>query len=72
MALNGEIMSDPDGHVKCHDCGCLMTFNILESAAGFYLGYSCDCGPYSRESEYYEDRKDLAENLHHGTWKQRQ
>lgn len=30
---------------------------VLRSAAGYYIGYACpQCGPWSRESGYYEQR----------------
>lgn len=30
---------------------------VMCSAAGHYIGYTCDCGPYSRESDYYPSEK---------------
>ncbi len=38
------------------DCGRPLALDVQRSAAGFYLGYVCpECGPYSRETYYYED-----------------
>lgn len=35
-------------------CGKLLRFEVLSSAAGYYIGTFCpNCGPYSRESFYY-------------------
>jgi len=35
-------------------CKKRLDLEVLESAAGYYLGYCCDqCGPYSRETGYY-------------------
>ena len=43
----------------CPDCVVRLTLEVLESAAGFYIGTRCECGPYSRESGYFKSR-DLA------------
>ena len=43
----------------CPDCGLRLNLEVLQSAAGFYIGTRCDCGPYSRESGYFKSR-DLA------------
>lgn len=37
----------------CPDCGRKLDPTICRSAAGYYVGSMCDCGPYSRESGYY-------------------
>lgn len=37
----------------CEDCGTHLKPQVLQSAAGFYIGTACECGPYSRESGYY-------------------
>ena len=32
-----------------------MPLKVCQSAAGYYIGRMCpDCGPYSRDSDYYE------------------
>ncbi len=41
---------------KCPDCGVVLEIQVLISAAGYYLGTMCDCGPYSRESGYFPKR----------------
>lgn len=38
---------------NCSDCGDPLYLQVLQSAAGFYLGSHCKCGPYSRESGYF-------------------
>lgn len=37
----------------CPDCKLKLELQVLSSAAGFYIGTYCNCGPYSRESGYY-------------------
>lgn len=35
-------------------CGEQLPFRVLHSGAGFYIGTFCtNCGPYSRESDYF-------------------
>lgn len=41
----------------CDRCRRVVTLAPLSSAAGWYLGTVCDCGPYSRESIYYPSRE---------------
>jgi hypothetical protein len=31
-----------------------LTFQVLRSGAGWYIGTICTCGPYTRESRYFE------------------
>lgn len=50
----------------CSDCGVKVVLQVLRSPAGFYIGTYCDCGPYSRESDYYKKREDAEEALKRG------
>jgi len=65
--LRGETIST--GAPKtCPQCGVTPALKVCKSAAGYYIGAWCRCGPYSRESFYYP-RKDLAEAaLRSGHW----
>ena len=38
---------------SCPECGVRVELDVYLSAAGFYIGTYCGCGPYSRESGYY-------------------
>ena len=40
---------------------------VHRSGAGFYVGTSCQCGPYSRESGYYPTREGAEKALASGT-----
>ena len=52
MTLNRETLSEhPD--LPCEDCGWVPSLDVYRSAAGFYVGTWCGCGPYSRESGYF-------------------
>ena len=43
---------------ECSDCGPVRGPLVLSSAAGYYVGYACDCGPsYSRETGYFRTRE---------------
>lgn len=54
MALGNEAIH-PN---KCEDCGVVLHLQVLRSNAGYYIGTFCNCGPYSRESDYYPKRED--------------
>ena len=53
--LEGEaIQSGADP--RCPDCHTMPRIDVYSSAAGYYVGTQCECGPYSRESGYYLTR----------------
>lgn len=47
----------------CEDCHRLLVPQVLRSAAGYYIGTACSCGPYSRESGYYSSREEAQRDL---------
>jgi tRNA(Ile2) C34 agmatinyltransferase TiaS len=50
--------------MTCMSCGYEMKLQVLSSGAGFYLGFRCPrCGPYARESGYYETREQAEQSL---------
>jgi hypothetical protein len=67
--LQGEtIMSG--ANPEC--CGKKLTFKVLQSAAGYYIGTQCqNCGPYSMESNYFKDGATADVALKQGTWNPR-
>ena len=54
MVIPGET-----GHAgkACQGCCELLELKVCQSAAGYYLGTWCLCGPFSRESGYYPSEK---------------
>jgi hypothetical protein len=46
----------------CEDCGVKLVPKVLYTCA-YYIGTECDCGPYSRESEYFKKREDAQKVL---------
>lgn len=53
--------------LNCEDCGPL-EIRVLQSAAGFYLGTWCECGPMARFStEYYESEEAVRAAVNNGT-----
>ena len=54
------------GACTCPDCGVRPVLQVCRSAAGYYLGTWCDCGPYSRESDYFNTREEAEEALNSG------
>lgn len=53
--LPGETISS-GAPATCSDCNKSVVLDIYLSGGGYYVGTYCDCGPYSRESEYYPTR----------------
>lgn len=65
MTLPGETIATGAMSV-CPDCGVsvMETLGVMMSAAGYYIGTYCDCGPaYSRESGYYRHRDEAERDL---------
>jgi hypothetical protein len=54
--LPGETIAS-GGASTCPDCGVIPKLQVCSSPAGYYIGTYCNCGPYSRESEYYPTRE---------------
>lgn len=51
---------------------CDLEVQVLQSAAGFYIGTCSDDGPFTRESvEYFRTRDLAATALESGSWTQR-
>ena len=41
----------------CPTCGIRLVPRVMKTCA-YYIGTVCDCGPYSRESEYFKTEKE--------------
>ena len=52
----------------CPECRTELGNQVLRSAAGFYIGTRCECGPYSRESGYYRTEQEAQRALDTGTF----
>ena len=65
MVMPGETIGTgaPRG---CPECRMTPPLEVFESPAGYYIGTYCDCGPYSRESDYYKTRKEAEDALKSG------
>lgn len=49
-----------------------LELQVLQSAAGFYIGTASEDGPYTRESqEYFRTRSRAESALAQGTWTQK-
>jgi len=46
----------------CEDCGVKLVPKVLQTCA-YYIGTECNCGPYSRESEYFKTRAEAQKVL---------
>jgi hypothetical protein len=68
MALRGETLATGASHV-CSECNRQVSkLSVLHSAAGYYIGTTCSCGPYSRESGYYKKKSEAQFDLDNGTF----
>ena len=47
---------------KCEDCGTTLVPRVMFTCA-YYIGTTCQCGPYSRESEYFKTREQADQAL---------
>lgn len=67
MTLPGETLATGAAEV-CADCGIRFVIKVLRSAAGYYLGTECQCGPWTRESGYYDTAAQAQEALDQGDY----
>lgn len=67
MAIQGETLA-LGAPQTCHTCAVTVRPQVLSSAAGWYVGTRCDCGPYTRESGYYETARQAALALSTGAY----
>ena len=63
--LPGETIAS-GAPVICSDCNTEAIWGVYHSAAGYYVGTYCECGPYSRESGYYRSREQADKALASG------
>ena len=63
--LPGETIAS-GAPTTCADCFKDVQNEVLQSAAGYYIGSICECGPYSRESGYYRTEEDAQRALDDG------
>lgn len=50
----------------CGSCNIKLVLQPLRSGAGWYLGTACYCGPYSRESIYFETEEEAKKAISSG------
>lgn len=51
----------------CPDCGIKLVPKVLKTCA-YYIGTYCNCGPYSRESEYFATKAEAEAELASGIY----
>lgn len=60
--LPGEtLLSGADS--QCPECKRFPKLEVCNSFAGYYVGSWCDCGPYSRESEYFKTEEEAQKEV---------
>lgn len=67
MTLPGETIST-GASPRCEDCHKMPKIDVYSTPAGYYVGTYCDCGPYSRESDYYRDHESAQRALNSGAY----
>ncbi len=66
MVMSGEVvgMIGRFDQTQCTECRDVLTLQVCRSPAGYYLGYICpNCGPYSRETGYFQSWDEANEAL---------
>lgn len=56
----------------CEGCNVKVKLKVMHSGAGYYIGTECDCGPYTRESDYYKTHAQAAAALMNNSVKWRE
>jgi len=52
----------------CPDCKTKLKMEVLHNEnMVYYVGTQCKCGPYSRETEYFNTREQATDALKNGT-----
>lgn len=51
----------------CPDCNVRLVPKVMWTCA-FYIGTACNCGPYSRESEYFKTEAEAKQVLESGIY----
>jgi hypothetical protein len=67
MSLPGETIGS-GAAPRCEDCCKMPRLDVYLSGGGYYIGTYCDCGPYSRESDYDPTRELAQAALETGTY----
>ena len=69
MTMPGETVAT-GAPLKCDEANCENYGpQLMLSSAGHYIGYSCrQCGPYSRESQYYATKAEAQSALDRGDY----
>jgi len=63
MSLPGETTGGAPT-ITCCDCGTKLSLSVLQSNAGYYVGYSCpNCGPAGRETHYFGTKSEAEKCL---------
>lgn len=63
MAFVGETIAS-GAPERCPDCDVTPKLQVLHTCA-YYIGTHCNCGPYSRESDYFKTREEAQRALDH-------
>lgn len=59
------------GNPQCEDCGINVKLDVYHSGGGYYIGSFCNCGPYSRESDYYSTYEEAEDDFLSESWEPR-
>lgn len=64
--LPGETIGSGAPNV-CPDCNVRLVPKVMQTCA-YYIGTACNCGPYSRESEYFKTEAEAKQVLESGIY----
>ena len=64
MVIEGVETTGGKKVTLCGGCRAPLILKVCQSAAGYYIGYWCDChGPAGRESAYYNTKLEAQDAL---------
>jgi len=70
MVMKGETIAMGAPWI-CPDCKTVPVLGVYKSGAGWYIGTYCNCGPYSRESDYYHSKEICEQHFAEKDWNPR-
>ena len=67
MGLSPQFMKELRKRTgACSACNTELVPKVMSTMGGYYVGTSCKCGPFSRETDYFKTEEEAQEVLDNG------